>query len=79
MLLKLMSNAIKFTSSGDTVDLVASIGDDGGYRFDVRDTGIGIAQENLNTVISPFGQVDTAHARDHQGTGLGLPLVRAFI
>jgi signal transduction histidine kinase len=79
MLLKLMSNAIKFTSSGDTVDLVASIGDDGGYRFDVRDTGIGIAQENLNTVISPFGQVDTAHARDHQETGLGLPLARAFI
>ena len=79
MLLNLMSNAIKFTSSGGTVDLVASIGPDGGFRFDIRDTGVGIAPEHFETVLSPFGQVDTAHARDHQGTGLGLPLVKAFI
>lgn len=79
MLLNLMSNAIKFTSSGGTVDLVASIDDEGGFRFDIRDTGVGIAPEHFETVLSPFGQVDTAHARDHQGTGLGLPLVKAFI
>jgi two-component system, cell cycle sensor histidine kinase PleC len=79
MLLNLMSNAIKFTSSGGTVDLVATVGDDGGFRFDIRDTGVGIAPEHFATVLSPFGQVDTAHARDHQGTGLGLPLVKAFI
>jgi two-component system, cell cycle sensor histidine kinase PleC len=79
MLLNLMSNAIKFTSSGGTVDLVASIGPDGGFRFDIRDTGVGIAPEHFGTILSPFGQVDTAHARDHQGTGLGLPLVKAFI
>ena len=79
MLLNLMSNAIKFTPSGGTVDLVATVGDDGGFRFDIRDTGVGIAPEHFATVLSPFGQVDTAHARDHQGTGLGLPLVRAFI
>lgn len=79
MLLNLVSNAIKFTSAGGTVDLVATIGDDGGFRFDIRDTGCGIAPEHFETVLSPFGQVDTAHARDHQGTGLGLPLVKAFI
>lgn len=79
MLLNLMSNAIKFSSSGGTVDLVTTIGPDGGFRFDIRDTGVGIAQEHLDTILSPFGQVDTAHARDHQGTGLGLPLVKAFI
>jgi two-component system, cell cycle sensor histidine kinase PleC len=79
MLLNLMSNAIKFTSSGGTVDLVATIVEDGGFRFDIRDTGVGIAPEHFDTVLSPFGQVDTAHARDHQGTGLGLPLVKAFI
>lgn len=79
MLLNLMSNAIKFTSSGGTVDLVTTIGDDGGFRFDIRDTGVGIPKEHFETVLSPFGQVDTAHARDHQGTGLGLPLVKAFI
>ena len=79
MLLNLMSNAIKFSSSGGTVDLVTTIGPDGGFCFDIRDTGVGIAQEHLDTILSPFGQVDTAHARDHQGTGLGLPLVEAFI
>ena len=79
MLLNLLSNAIKFTSAGGTVDLVASLHDDGGFRFDVRDTGIGIPAHHFQTVLSPFGQVDTAHARDHQGTGLGLPLVQAFI
>ena len=79
MLLNLMSNAIKFTTSGGTVDLVASIGADGGFQFDIRDTGVGISAENFDRVLSPFGQVDTAHARDHQGTGLGLPLVKAFI
>ena len=79
MLLNLMSNAIKFTASGGTVDLVATVGNDGGFRFDIRDTGVGIAPEHFETVLSPFGQVDTAHARDHQGTGLGLPLVKAFI
>jgi two-component system cell cycle sensor histidine kinase PleC len=79
MVLNLLSNALKFTSSGGTVDLVVSLRDDGGIRFDVRDTGIGIPEEEFVTVLSPFGQVDTAHARDHQGTGLGLPLVKAFI
>ena len=79
MLLNLMSNAIKFSSSGGIVDLVTTIGPDGGFRFDIWDTGVGIAQEHLDTILSPFEQVDTAHARHHQGTGLGLPLVKAFI
>lgn len=79
MLLNLVSNAIKFTDPGGTVDLVVDVEPDGGFRFDVRDTGVGIAPEHVEVVLSPFGQIDTAHARDHQGTGLGLPLVQAFI
>ena len=79
MLLNLVSNAIKFTDPGGTVDLVVSVSGDGAFRFDVRDTGVGIAPEDVEVVLSPFGQIDTAHARDHQGTGLGLPLVQAFI
>ncbi|MEX2454394.1 MAG: ATP-binding protein [Rhodospirillaceae bacterium] len=79
MLLNLLSNALKFTGRGGTVDLVVSLTENNGFRFDVRDTGVGIPKEHFATVLSPFGQVDTAHARDHQGTGLGLPLVKAFI
>jgi two-component system cell cycle sensor histidine kinase PleC len=79
MLLNLLSNAIKFTRQGGAVDLVASVADDGGLAIRVRDTGIGIAAEQFDLVLSPFGQVDSALAREHQGTGLGLPLVKALV
>ena len=46
-------------------------------EIEVADNGIGIAPEDLEKVLSPFGQVDSALARDHQGTGLGLPLAEA--
>lgn len=53
---------------------------DGVWDWNIeRDTGVGVAPENVEVVLSPFGQIDSAHAPDHQGTGLGLPLVHAFI
>ena len=76
MLLNLLSNAIKFTHHGGAVDLNARLADDGGLELCVRDTGIGIAPDQLDHVLAPFGQVDSALAREHQGTGLGLPLVQ---
>ena len=79
MLLNLLTNAFKFTAEGGTADVSARIEDDGGLSLSVRDTGIGIASDKLDLVLAPFGQVDSALARDHQGTGLGLPLVKALI
>ncbi len=79
MLLNLLSNAIKFTHHGGTVDLIARLADDGGLALCVRDTGIGIAPDQFGHVLAPFGQVDSALAREHQGTGLGLPLVQALV
>ena len=79
MLLNLLSNAIKFTHQGGTVDLVARVADDGGLSLCIRDTGIGIAADQFDLVLAPFGQVDSALAREHQGTGLGLPLVKALV
>jgi PAS domain S-box-containing protein len=74
ILLNLLSNAIKFTPDGGSVSLEAWIDDDQGAVFQVVDTGIGIAEQDLETVLSPFGQVDDGLPRHHEGVGLGLPL-----
>ena len=74
VLLNLLSNAGKFTHGG-TVRLLASRdGDD--CVFEVRDTGIGIAEENIGLLFQDFSQVDTSSARRYTGTGLGLAISR---
>lgn len=72
MVINLISNAIKFTSSGLVVVSVAS---EGGKCFvRVRDSGVGIPSDKLGSVFEPFEQV-----RDHGfGTGLGLSIVREY-
>ncbi len=78
ILLNLMSNAIKFTRPGGQVTLRAwsDVGD--GFVFQVADTGIGIALEDIPTVLDPFRQVDSGLNREFEGTGLGLPLSKAL-
>ncbi len=44
----------------------------------VSDTGIDIAAEDIDKVMDPFAQVDSAHSRKYQGTGLGLPISKAL-
>src|SRR3546814_6444379 len=58
ILLNLVSNAIKFTANGGTVEVGAAGQADGGFRIWVSDTGIGIAPENIPVVLAPFGQVE---------------------
>jgi signal transduction histidine kinase len=79
MLINLLGNAVKFTPEGGTLTVEGGLSADGGYTLSVSDTGIGIAPENLETVLEPFGQVESAMNRSHAGTGLGLPLVNAMI
>ena len=78
-LLNLLTNALKFTPRGGMVTLAASFDAEGRFGLLVRDTGIGIAADNIDLVLSPFGQVASVLSRDHQGTGLGLPLARSLI
>jgi len=77
MLLNLLSNAFKFTNPGGRVTLSVAMGD-GEARFVVRDTGIGIAPKDIDRVLRPFVQVDGSLTRKHDGTGLGLSLVKAM-
>jgi signal transduction histidine kinase len=70
-----LSNAIKFTESGEIRVCVAPEAGDT-VRFLVRDTGIGIAPENQSRIFQDFVQVDGPVQRRVRGTGLGLPLTR---
>jgi signal transduction histidine kinase len=76
--INLLSNALKFTPRGGEVVLAASRRADGSLVVSVRDTGIGIAAEDIPVVLLPFGQVESAFSRTHHGTGLGLPLAKSL-
>ncbi len=75
--LNLLSNAIKFTPEGGTVTLRAFEEGDG-VTFEVVDTGIGIAKDDLNRIGQPFEQIESQHSKKHKGTGLGLALSRSL-
>jgi PAS domain S-box-containing protein len=75
----LLSNALKFTPRGGHVTVSARFDDRGDLSIAVSDTGIGIAQSDIPAVMAPFGQVESAFQRVHDGTGLGLPLTKALI
>ncbi len=76
IVLNLLSNAIKFTPSGGTITVRTAVGETGSMTLEVTDTGVGIESKDIPRVLAPFGQVDSAFKRSHQGTGLGLPLVK---
>ena len=74
----LISNALKFTRSGGSVDVIARVRP-AGVVVSVRDTGVGMTAEEIAVALTPFGQVDASHARWREGTGLGLPIARALV
>jgi PAS domain S-box-containing protein len=79
ILINLLSNAVKFTPSGGRITVKAWATPGAGAGFQVIDTGIGIAQDDLERMLEPFTQVESGLSRKHEGTGLGLPLCRALI
>lgn len=81
ILVNLAGNAVKFTAAGEVSIRVklASAGDPGRLRFEVRDTGDGIPQDKRHLLFQPFSQVDPSSARRYGGTGLGLSIVRMLV
>ena len=78
----LLSNAIKFTASGEVKLLVEPLARDANsatLRFSVRDSGIGIATEKIESLFQPFSQADTSITRKYGGTGLGLSISRRLV
>jgi PAS domain S-box-containing protein len=75
ILVNLMSNAVKFTSPGGSVDLTCQC-DAIHVRLLVRDTGIGIPPEKLQVIFEPFVQLDRSLTNTKEGSGLGLAISR---
>ncbi len=79
IIVNLLTNAIKFTPEGGSITVDGIMNPDGSMEISVADTGIGIAKEHIEVVLAPFGQIESALSRKHQGTGLGLPLTKALV
>ena len=85
ILFNLLSNAIKFTPRGGRITVTAAAnggsggGDGGDLLVTVTDTGIGIPPDHLQRVLRPFERIDNRYTRKANGTGLGLPLVKALM
>ncbi|MEE9196117.1 MAG: ATP-binding protein, partial [Alphaproteobacteria bacterium] len=79
ILVNLLSNAIKFTPDGGKVTLKIWSSAESGFVFQVIDTGIGIALEDIPKALAPFQQIDSGLNRRHEGTGLGLPLTKSLV
>jgi two-component system phosphate regulon sensor histidine kinase PhoR len=72
----LVSNAIRYTPDGGAITLAWRAEADGGGRFEVRDTGIGVAPEHIARLTERFYRVDKSRSRETGGTGLGLAIVK---
>ncbi len=81
IILNILSNAIKFTAEGGIVRLSAENHTNGDFSLRFHDTGVGMSKEDIMVALTPFGQVrnQNPHLSQDQGTGLGLPLVKAMM
>ena len=83
ILLNLLSNAIKFTPEKGKISVVVeSLKGERGeetLQVSVSDSGLGIEKKDLETIFEAFQQADSSYTKVHQGTGLGLALVKKFV
>jgi signal transduction histidine kinase len=78
IVLNLLSNSIKFTGAGGQVIVSTALTDADEVVLRVRDTGVGMSEQELATALEPFRQLATSTRFGSGGTGLGLPLTRAL-
>ena len=80
VILNLLSNALKFTHEGEVVlEVERSGAEPGDLRFSVRDTGIGIPSDRLQSLFKSFSQIDASNHRKYGGTGLGLVISKQIV
>ena len=83
ILLNVLANAVKFTNAGGMVDITVEAREVEGavknFVIMVKDTGIGMSQDDIDKAFQSFGQVDSGLNRKYEGTGLGLPLTKKLL
>ncbi|MDX1400143.1 MAG: ATP-binding protein, partial [Oceanospirillum sp.] len=82
VLTNLANNAVKFTETGEivvSIDEVKTLGDQVELHFEVRDTGIGMTEEQLSKLFKSFSQADASTTRKYGGTGLGLVISKKLV
>ncbi len=75
----LISNALKFTERGGSVQVEALGQGNGSVMVSIRDTGIGMDEDEVRVALAPFGQVDRTRTRWREGAGLGLTIADAMV
>ena len=78
ILINLLGNAVKFTPDNGRIRVDCSKLQPGYAVIAVTDTGVGMSPNEVETAMRPFGQIDTAFNKRHEGTGLGLPIAYAL-
>ncbi len=82
VLVNLCGNAVKFTEAGEivvSVELLERSAHDARLGFAVKDSGIGMSEEQMERLFQPFTQIDASHARKYGGTGLGLAICKQLV
>jgi signal transduction histidine kinase len=77
--LNLLSNSVKFTEPRGRIQIDSILHTSGDLVLSIRDTGIGIPPEQIERIFQPFEQVADHLTREHEGTGLGLPIAKALM
>ncbi len=77
--INLLSNAVKFTPKDGRITVCADLDEEGGHRLAVSDTGVGIAEDDIERALKPFVQVVSTLTRRYIGAGLGLPLSQRLV
>jgi signal transduction histidine kinase len=77
--LNLLSNSVKFTKPRGSIQVDSELHKSGDLVLSIRDTGIGIPPEQIERIFQPFEQIADHLTREHEGTGLGLPIAKALM
>lgn len=78
IIVNLIGNSLKFTEKG-TITFEAGVTETGYLRFIIKDTGVGIPEEKLNSIFETFSQADSSTTRNYGGTGLGLSICTRMV
>ncbi len=78
VVMRLLANAVSFTPEGGTIALTAKLASADKAMICISDNGVGMSAEDITIALTAFGQVDNRHDRQHEGTGLGLPIAKAL-